>query len=114
MGALTYKKPGSLEGQLIFDRIDPEFLKTVAENMAAIGDIRHRLVAESMGIIAGEEFHSLFKPWNVLEVLTALLSEGHTNIAMNAADCVGLVGVPEEIGRIRTTLVKFNKMGTKF
>ena len=111
-GVLTYKKPGSLEGQLIFDRIDPEFLKTIAEKMSAIGDIRRRLVAESMGIIA-EEFHSLFKPWKILEVLTALLCEGHTNIAMNAADCVGLVGVPEEVGRIRTTLVKFNKMRDK-
>ena len=46
-------------------------------------------------------------------MLTALLSGGKLSISMHAADCVGIVGLPEEIGRNRITFVQFNKVRDK-
>jgi len=106
-GVLTFKKPGPLEGQ-VFENMDSEGLNDIADKMVAIGTIRR--TAESMGIIAGDEFPSLFKPWKTLQVLTALLLREHASIPMYAADCLGIVGVPEEIEKIRTTFVQSNKM----
>jgi len=108
--AFTVKKPGPLEGQLRFDNINPKVTNIIAEKMAAIGKIRR--AAEMRGIIAVEEFPSLFKPLKTLEILTGLLLYGgnHSYIAQYAADCLGIVGVPEEIERIRTTSVQSIKM----
>merc|ERR1719193_55659 len=75
------------------------------ERMCAIEEIRLRIM--------GGRFPSLFKPWEILKVLTALIGEGKLSIPMHAADCVGIVGLPEEVGRMRTTFVRFNKMKDK-
>jgi len=64
-------------------------------------------------VITGEEIPSLFKPWEIIKVLTAMLTSGVDSISKYAADCVGIVGLPEEIGRIRTTFVQSNKMRDK-
>jgi len=107
--AFTVKKPGPLDGQLEFDHIRSRVSKDIVDKMTAIGSIRR--AAESRGIIAGDEFPSLFKPWKTLEVLTHLLYVLHAVIiGQNAADCLGTDGVPEDISRIRTTFVQSNKM----
>jgi len=107
--AFTFKKPGTLEGQLEFDHINSRVSKVIAEKMGEIATIRR--AAESRGIIAGDESPSLFKPWKTLEVLTHLLFVLHAVImAQNAADCLGTDGVPEEIGVIRTTSAQSDKM----
>jgi len=109
MRALSFKKPGPLEGQLALETIgSDEDSKGLIETVHAIDEIR--LAAESRGIIAGEEYPSLFKPWETIKVLTQLLCAGANSILMYAADCVGVDGVPEEIGRVRTTLAQFNMM----
>ena len=107
--ALTFKKPGPLEGQLEFDHINSRVSKDIVDKMTAIAIIRR--AAESRGIIAGDESPSLFKPWKTMEVLTHLLFVLHAVIiAQNAADCLGTNGVPEEIGVIRTSSAQSNKM----
>merc|ERR1719370_2423558 len=107
--AFTFKKPGTLEGQLEFDHINSRVSKVIAEKMGEIATIRR--AAESRGIIEGDESPSLFKPWKTLEVLTHLLFVLHAVImAQNAADCLGTDGVPEEIGVIRTTSAQSDKM----
>jgi len=105
---LNLKMPGPLEGQLINECLDWEVLTGIADKMVVIDEIRG--VAESMGIIKREDYSSLFKPWETLKVLTALLRAGNSSYVMKVADCVGTLGLPEEIGRIRTTFVQFNKM----
>ena len=97
----------------MMDLMDPEFFFTIDEKMVAIGEIRG--TSESIDITLEDEgsTYSLFKHWKILEVLTALLTKGPIIIQLSVADCVGLVGVPEEFGGIRTTLVQFNKMRDK-
>ena len=46
-------------------------------------------------------------------MLAALLFEGNGVLPMSAADRVGVVGVSEEISRIRTTALQFNRMRDK-
>ena len=107
--ALSFKKQGPLEGQLAFEMFwSFEDRKGLIETVLAIEKIR--LAAERRGIIASEEFPSLFKPWETLKILTILLCAGDNSLTMNAADCVGVVGVPDEIVRVKTTLAQFNKM----
>jgi len=108
--SLTFKKPGPLEGQLAFDINGPRLYSVngIFDKMVAIGAIRLQL--KSMGIIDAEELSSVFQPWGTLNVLLALLVIGNKSLGMYAADCVGLVGLPEEIGKVRTTAIQFNKM----
>jgi len=103
--ALAYKKPGSLDGQLEFQSVSPELFEGLIKKMNAIENIRLD--------ITGEEVPSLFKPLEIIKVLTAMLTSGVDSISKYAADCVGIVGLPEEIGRIRTTFVQSNKMRDK-
>jgi len=120
--ALTFKKPGPLEGQLAFDTVgskrqgkkaglEGRTLLLQSMGMIAVKDFEGiGLLFESMEFIAEEESSSMFKPWGTLKVLMALLRAGRSSIERNAADCVGIVGLPEDFGRFRTTAAKFNKM----
>ena len=105
--ALTTKKPGPLAGQLVEN--SNAVTKCILEKMFAIEDLW--VVAETRH--TGEEFSSLIKPWEILKVLAALLFEGNGVLPMSAADRVGVVGVSEEINRIRTTALQFNRMRDK-
>ena len=102
--ALTLKKPGPLEGQLAFEHIDTQTLEVILEKMVAIEEIGQ--AAKCIGSFEGEK---LFKPWEILKVLTFLLMEGCDALPMNAADRLGIDGVSEEIRRIRTTAVQLNR-----
>jgi len=123
--ALTSKKPGPLEGQLAFDTIGSKRQQGTVKKADLKG---LRLLLQSMGMIAVEDFagivgflasldfiaveelSSAFKPWETLKVLMSLLRAGQSSFEMTAADCVGVVGLPEGFGRFRTTAAKFNKM----
>jgi len=103
--ALTLKKPGPLDGQFAFERINLGLLHDFIEMVFAVDDI---------GLPGtGEEFPSPFKPWEIIKVLTAVLFGGVFSIQMHAADCVGIAGLPEEIARVRTTSVQYYKMRDK-
>jgi len=121
--ALSFKKPGPLEGQLAFDTVgskrrhhgsDPGVIRLLCQSMGII-PVKD---FEEMGFlfetldsnIAAEELSSVYKPWGTLKVLMALLRTGQSSFEINAADCVGVAGFPEEFGGIRTTAAKFNKM----
>jgi len=104
--ALSFRKPGPLEGQLALGTLQD--CQGLVETVAAIEKIR--FAAEVRGIIASDEFPSMFQPWGTIKVLTGLLSVGEICIPMYAADCVGVGGVPDEIARVRTTSAQFNKM----
>jgi len=108
--SLLFKKPGPLEEQLLYQGVDSDLKDDLNEKMIEIEAIR--LALESMGFIDGEEF-SLFRPWETLKVLMALLIKAEGFLGMSAADRVGVVGLPEEIERIRTTSSQFNKMQDK-
>jgi len=107
--SFRFKKPGPLEGQLALEfagsaKVSEDLIETVA----AIEKIRQG--AEVRGIIASDEFPSVFQPWGTIKLLTGLINIGKTCSSMYAADCVGVGGVPEEIAKIRTTSAQFNKM----
>jgi len=112
--ALTFKKPGPLEGQLALEYFGSgsgstaDEIKYLIETMAAIEKIRRD--AELRGIIASDEFPSLLKPWGTLKALTGLINAGHTCLPIYAADCLGVGDVSDEIARVRTTYAKFIKM----
>ena len=105
---LTLKKPGPIEGQLEIERIDAQALKGIYEEMIAVEKIRQAARCESS--FAGKKLPELFKPWEVLKVLTFLLLEGNIAFAITVADRVGIVGVSEEIMSIRTTAVHLFRM----
>merc|ERR1719430_204375 len=65
--ALTFKKPGPLEGQLAFETVGS---KRQGKKAGLEG---RTLLFESMEFIAKEESSSMFKPWGTLKVLMALL-----------------------------------------
>jgi len=110
--ALTFKKPGPLEGQLALENFGSgsanKETNDLIETVAAIEEIRR--AAELRGIISTEELPSVLKPWGTIKVLTYLISAGDICLPMCAADCLGVVGVPDEIATVRTTSAQFNKM----
>ena len=120
--ALSFKKPGPLDGQLAFETVgskrrhhgsDLGGIRLLCQSMGMIPvkDFeRIGLLFESFDFIAAEELSSVYKPWGTLKVLMALLRTGQSSFEINAADCVGVAGFPEEFGGMRTTAAKFNEM----
>ena len=100
--ALTLKKPGPLEGQLVSEVLSTELIILI-----------RRQVAECSGFVVEEEFSSPFQPWQTLKVLVAMLIERNSALLMNIMDRVGVVGVPEEVERIRISAAQSNRMMDK-